>query len=98
MLPPVDHGLGFRQGREHLLIQAPVPELAVEGLEEAVLLEFDAIYVVAGDAVPVDPIQHRPRCHLRAVLAGDPRKLASPGDQRVQLVYNAPSSDSRLHH
>jgi hypothetical protein len=51
-----------------------------------------------GDAGAVRPLQHGPRGHLGPVVADDHPRLATPGDERVQLAHEPLAADRGVDH
>src|SRR3989344_2697419 len=79
--PALDDGAGFGQEGEDLLVQALVPQPAVEALDEAVLLRPARRDVVPGDASAVGPSEDRATGHLGPIVADDHGGTAATGDE-----------------
>jgi len=91
--PALDDDADLGQGAEDRLVQALVAELAVEAFDEAVLLRLARRDVAPVDADAVGPFEHRPAGHLGSVVADDGVRLATPGNQDVQLAGHAMAAD-----
>lgn len=95
--PPANDGPGFGQGREPLLVQALATELAVEALDEAVLLGLPGS--MWRQPTPVRLAHSSMALDVTSVRCrDDQRRLASPGDQRIQLARHAPAADRGVDH
>lgn len=77
--------LRLPEGREQALIQALVPEPAIEGLAEAVLRRFAWLNELQADAAPLRPVEHRQRGELGSVITNNEFRSAMQIDQPGQF-------------
>lgn len=90
VVPPArEHLAGVGKAVEHLLIEALVTELAVEALDEAVLLGLARRDVMPGDAGLVLLFQNSPAGQLCAIVRHDGLGLAVEPDTAVKLSDDA---------
>ena len=75
--PSFDDPAGLGERGEHMLVQALIPQLAIEALHEAVLLRLARRDVVPLDAIPLRPLEHGVAGKLRAVVGDDHLWLAT---------------------
>ena len=69
ILPPrLDEMPGVCQGNENILVQAFIPQLAVETLHPAVIYRFSRSAVFQPNAMLLRPFIQGPLCKLRAVV------------------------------
>ena len=71
-----------------MLVQALVPQLAVEALQEAVLLRLARRDVVPFDAVLLGPLKHGIAGELGAVVEDDHLRLAALGHDPIEHAGN----------
>ena len=88
---------GLMQGLEPLLVQALVPELAVEALDVAVLhgparLDQDVAYTMA-----VGPGRKGPTGELRAVVGAHGQRVAAEGGRAIQQPRHVLARDAPVH-
>lgn len=89
--PSLDHAPGLGQRREHVLVQALVPQLAVEALHVAILHRLAWRDVVPGDRLLRRPLQHRVAGQLGAVVGDDHRRLTPFRNKTIEHAHDAPA-------
>ena len=73
VLPPcADDLAGMTVAGEQMLVEALIPEPAIEALDEAVLHRLSRCDIVPLDAAILLPFKHRIACQLGAALRIDP--------------------------
>src|SRR5438067_1550512 len=77
VLPDYQYFAGMGKGREQGLVEAFVPQPAVEALDERILLRLSGRDVVPLDAVLLRPAQHRHASELGTVIGNDYRRIAA---------------------
>ena len=80
---------GIREAVEYLLIQAFIPQAAVEAFDQAVLLRLSWVDVMPGDASIACPLEDRRAGKLSAIIADNAVGFAVSPDHRGQLPRNA---------
>ena len=76
---------GIGETVEDLLIQAFIPQAAVEAFDQAVLLRLAGVDVMPGHAGIAGPFEDRGAGELGAIIADDAAGLAVNPDHRGQL-------------
>src|SRR3546814_8586792 len=88
VLPPsLDDAACLVEAREHLLVQAFVPEPAVEALHEGVLGRLPRGDVVPFHAPAVGPLQHCPRGQFRPVVGDRSEEHTSELQSLMRISY-----------
>lgn len=87
--PGFDHLLGLGQGAEVMLVEALLPELAVEALDQAVLDQMPGANEVQGYALDTRPLVERETHKLGTVVAHDGGRPPAYQEQRVQRLDHA---------
>src|SRR5437667_11139776 len=91
LLPPgLDLLLGLGQRGEVMLVQALVPQLAIEALDETVLDRMPGPDEVEADALRTRPLIERQADKLRAVVTDDRPRPPAHEHQRLERLDHAP--------
>src|SRR6266550_6204327 len=80
VLPDCQYFAGMGKGREQGLVEAFVPQPAVEALDERILLRLSGRDIMPLDAVLLRPAQHRHAGELGTVIGNDYRRTAAASD------------------
>jgi hypothetical protein len=87
--PALDQLAGVREAEEPLLVEALVPQPAVEALHVRVLHRLAGADELEADAAALRPGQEGAARELRAVVAHDPRGQRPPPGEAVQRLGDA---------
>src|SRR5450830_835928 len=103
VLPPGGDGRpGLHQRLEPLLVEALVPELAIEALDVAVLHGPPRLDQDVADTMGLGPTHERPAGELRAVVRAHDQRVASEdrclSSSRVTYCPEMPQSTEMLTH
>ena len=85
-LPCGDLGSGFGERREQRLVEALIPEVAVEALDETVLHWFAGQDVMPIDTCPLTPFENGHTGQLGSVVRDHGDRFASQSDERIEFT------------
>lgn len=94
--PERQRSAGVGEGVEYLLVEAFIPQTAVERLDVAVLLRLAGIDVVPLDLVVVCPFQNGLARELRAIVRNYAGGFAIDPDQGIQLPRDPGPGDAGI--